>query len=97
MISRGADLKGANFTKGSGSSVYIADIDKYTDSQVFPGHVWDGFVDDGNGVNHIDVKNCNIFNFGSGAIIINGTDVHLDNNHIKNIGGTALYLRGGEL
>ena len=97
MISRGADLKGANFTKGSGSSVYIADIDKYTDSQVFPGHVWDGFVDDGNGVNHIDVKNCNIFNFGSGAIIINGTDVHLDNNHIKNIGGTALYLRGGDL
>lgn len=95
MISRGADLNGANFTKGSGSSVYIADIDKYTDSQVFPGHVWDGFVDDGNGVNHIDVKNCNIFNFGSGAIIINGTDVHLDNNHIKNIGGTALYLRGG--
>ena len=97
MISRGADLNGANFTKGSGSSVYIADIDKYTDSQVFPGHVWDGFVDDGNGVNHIDVKNCNIFNFGSGAIIINGTDVHLDNNHIKNIGGTALYLRGGDL
>ena len=45
MISRGADLNGANFTKGSGSSVYIADIDKYTDSQVFPGHVWDGFVD----------------------------------------------------
>ncbi|MDR3922771.1 MAG: S-layer homology domain-containing protein, partial [Clostridia bacterium] len=89
MISRGADLNGANFTKGSGSSVYIADIDKYTDSQVFPGHVWDGFVDDGNGVNHIDVKNCNIFNFGSGAIVINGTDVHLDNNHIKNIGGTA--------
>ena len=97
MISRGADLNGANFTKGSGSSVYIADIDKYTDSQVFPGHVWNGFVDDGNGVNHIDVKNCNIFNFGSGAIIINGTDVHLDNNHIKNIGGTALYLRGGDL
>ena len=97
MISRGADLNGANFTKGSGSSVYIADIDKYTDSQVFPGHVWDGFVDDGNGVNHIDVKNCNIFNFGSGGIIINGTDVHLDNNHIKNIGGTALYLRGGDL
>ena len=69
MISRGADLNGANFTKGSGSSVYIADIDKYTDSQVFPGHVWDGFVDDGNGVNHIDVKNCNIFNFGSWRIM----------------------------
>ena len=43
------------------------------------------------------MKNCNIFNFGSGAIVINGTDVHLDNNHIKNIGGTALYLRGGDL
>lgn len=97
MISRGADLKGANFTKGSGSSVYIADIDKYTDAQVFPGHVWDGFVDDGVGVNHIDIKNCNIFNFGSGAIVINGTSVHINNNHIKNIGGTGLYLRGGDL
>lgn len=97
MISRGADLNGANFKKGSGSSVYIADIDKYTDAQTFPGHVWDGFVDDGDGVNNIDVKNCNIFNFGSGGIIINGTSVHLENNHIKNTGGTALYLRGGDL
>lgn len=94
---RGADVNGANFKKGSGSSVYIADLDKYTDSQVFPGHVWDGFVDEGNGVNNIEVKNCNIFNFGSGAIIMNGTNVHLDNNHIKNIGGTAVYLRGGDL
>ena len=97
MVSRGADLNGANFTKGSGSSVYIDNIDKYTDAQTFPGHVWDGFVDNGAGVNHIDVKNCNIFNFGSGAIVINGTDVHLENNHIKNTGGTALYLRGGDL
>lgn len=97
MVSRGADLSGANFKKGSGSSVYIADIDNYTDAQTFPGHVWDGFVDEGDGVNHIEVKNCNIFNFGSGAIVMNGTDVHLDNNHIKNIGGTALFLRGGDL
>lgn len=97
MISRGADLNGANFKKGSGSSVYIADIDKYTDSQTFPGHVWDGFVDDGSGVDSIEVKNCNIFNFGSGAIVINGTNVHLESNHIKNIGGTGLYLRGGDL
>ncbi|MDD6484941.1 MAG: S-layer homology domain-containing protein [Clostridiales bacterium] len=97
MVSRGADLNGANFKKGSGSSVYIADIDKYTDSQTFPGHVWDGFVDEGGGVDHIDVKNCNIFNFGSGGIIINGTNVHLESNHIKNIGGTGLYLRGGDL
>ena len=73
MISRGADLNGANFTKGSGSSVYIADIDKYTDSQVFPGHVWDGFVDDGNGVNHIDVKNCNIFNYMVITVIVKYT------------------------
>ncbi len=94
---RGADVNGDNFKKGSGSSVYIADLDKYTDAQVFPGHVWDGFVDEGDGVNHIDVKNCNIFNFGSGAIIMNGTSVHLDSNHIRNIGGTALYLRGGDL
>ena len=97
MISRGADLNGANFKKGSGSSVYIADIDKYTDAQTFPGHVWDGFVDEGDGVNNIEVKNCNIFNFGSGGIVINGTSVHLESNHIKNIGGTALYLRGGDL
>lgn len=97
MISRGADLNGANFKKGSGSSVYIADIDKYTDAQTFPGHVWDGFVDDGSGVNSIEVKNCNIFNFGSGGIVINGTDVHIESNHMKNIGGTGLYLRGGDL
>lgn len=94
---RGADVNGVNFKKGSGSSVYIADLDKYTDAQVFPGHVWDGFVDEGDGVNHIEVKNCNIFNFGSGAIIMNGTNVHLNNNHVRNIGGTALYLRGGDL
>lgn len=97
MISRGADLSGANFNKSSSSSVYIADIDKYTDAQTFPGHVWDGFVDEGAGVNHIEVKNCNIFNFGSGAIVMNGNNVHLENNHIKNTGGTALYLRGGDL
>ena len=97
MVSRGADLNGANFKKGSGSSVFIADIDKYTDAQTFPGHVWDGFVDDGSGVDNIEVKNCNIFNFGSGAIVINGTNVHLESNHIKNIGGTGLYLRGGDL
>lgn len=94
---RGADVNGDNFKKGSGSSVYIADLDKYTDSQVFPGHVWDGFVDEGDGVNNIEIKNCNIFNFGSGAIVMNGTGVHIDNNHIRNIGGTALYLRGGDL
>lgn len=97
LIDRGADLNGANFKKGSGSTVYIDNIDKYTDAQTFPGHVWDGFVDEGAGVNHIDVKNCNIFNFGSGAIVINGTSVHLENNHIKNTGGTALFLKGGDL
>lgn len=96
MISRGADLNGTNFTKGAGP-VYIADIDKYTDAQTFPGHVWDGFVDEGSGVSHIEVKNCNIFNFGSGAIVMNGDNVHLESNHIRNIGGTALYLRGGDL
>ena len=97
MISRGADLSGANFNKASDSSVYIADVDKYTDAQTFPGHVWDGFVDEGAGINHVEVKNCNIFNFGSGAIVINGSNVHLENNHIKNTGGTALFLRGGDL
>lgn len=95
--SQGSDLSGANYTKGSGSSVYIADVNSYTESQTFPGHVWDGFTDEGDGVNAIEVKNCNIFNFGAGAIVMNGTNVHLNSNHIKNTGGTALYLRGGDL
>ncbi|HIT84916.1 MAG TPA: S-layer homology domain-containing protein [Candidatus Ornithomonoglobus intestinigallinarum] len=95
--SQGSDLNGANYTKGSGSSVYIADVNSYTESQLFPGHVWDGFTDEGDGVNGIEVKNCNIFNFGGGAIVMNGTNVHLNGNHIKNTGGTALYLRGGDL
>lgn len=95
--SQGSDLSGANYVKGSGSTVYIADVNSYTESQTFPGHVWDGFTDEGEGVNAIEVKNCNIFNFGAGAIVINGTNVHLNSNHIKNTGGTALYLRGGDL
>lgn len=94
---RGVSLDDAMFDKTSGNSVYIADIENYKDAQVFPGHVWDGFLDEGDGINHVEVENCNIFNFGSGGIIINGTDVHLDSNHIKNIGGTGLYLRGGDL
>lgn len=97
MISRGTDLNGNLFDKSSGNSVYIADIDKYQDAQTFPGHVWDGFIDEGKGVQDITVNNCNIFNFGAGALVMNGTKVHLENNHIKNTGGTALFLRGGNL
>ncbi len=97
VTDRGVALDNAMFDKSSDNSVYIAEIEKYKDAQVFPGHVWDGFLDEGDGVNNIEVKNCNIFNFGSGGIIINGTGVHLESNHIKNIGGTGLYLRGGDL
>lgn len=94
---RNVDFSGKLFDKSSKNAVYIKEPEKYTDPQVFPGHVWDGFTDDGDGINNVTIKNCNIFNFGTGAIIINGDNIHIDSNHIKNTGGTALYLRGGDL
>lgn len=97
LTDRGVDFSGKLFDKASKNQVFIKDVDKYTDAQVFPGHVWDGFVDEGEGVNNITIQNCNIFNFGSGAIIIKGNDIHIENNHIKNTGGTALFLKGGDL
>jgi len=97
LVANGIALDGPQFNKASESTVYISNPDNYPDAQVFPGHVWDGFTDKGTGISNVEIKNCNIFNFGSGGIIINGTNIHIDNNHIKNTGGTGLYLRGGDL
>ncbi len=97
LIAQNIDLNGRMFDKSSGYGVYIDDPDNYPDAQVFPGHVWDGLTDQGDGVNSIRIMNCNIFNFGSGGIIMIGDNVNIENNHIKNIGGTGLYLRGGDL
>lgn len=100
IISQNMSLEGANFNwdkRTETSTVYLGDINQYTDAQVCPGHIWDGFVDEGKGVDGIEIKNCNIFNFGSGGIIVKGDNVKIENNHIKNIGGTGLYLRGGDL
>ncbi len=100
LADRNVDFSGPLFNwdkRTESNKVYLGDPDEYTDAQTFPGHVWDGFVDEGKGVNGIEIKNCNIFNFGSGGIIIKGDNVKIENNHIKNMGGTGLYLRGGDL
>lgn len=97
MTDRGIDASHKLLDKSSKNQVYIKDMDKYTEPQTFPGHVWDGFVDEGPGVKDITITNCNIFNFGSGGIIIKGNNVHIENNHIKNIGGTGMFLKGGDL
>ena len=93
-ISQNMKLDGPSFNwdkRTDTSTVYLGDIDEYTDAQVFPGHIWDGFVDNGRGVDGISVKNCNIFNFGSGGVVIKGDNVKIENNHMKNLGGTGLY------
>lgn len=100
LADRGVDFSGPLFNwdkRAETNTVYLGNPDEYTDAQTFPGHIWDGFIDEGKGVNSISIKNCNIFNFGSGGIIIKGDNVKIENNHIKNIGGTGLYLRGGDL
>ncbi len=97
LQSQNINLSGRMFDKTSGYNVYIDNPDNYPDAQVFPGHVWDGLTDTGDGVDSIRIMNCNIFNFGSGGIIMIGDNVNIENNHIKNIGGTGLYLRGGDL
>lgn len=97
LTDRGVDFSGKLFDKASNNMVYIKEPQKYTEAEVFPGHVWDGFIDEGPGVNNISVKNCNIFNFGTGGIVIKGNNVHIDNNHIKNMGGVGLFLKGGNL
>ena len=100
LISQNMNLEGPSFNwdkRTETSNVFLGDPDRYPDAEVFPGHIWDGFVDEGKGVNSINITNCNIFNFGSGGLVFKGDNVHIENNHIKNIGGTGLYLRGGDL
>ena len=100
LADRNVDFSGPLFNKDKrteSNTVYLGNPDEYTEPETFPGHVWDGFVDEGPGVNNITIKNCNIFNFGSGGLIIKGDNVAIENNHIKNIGGTGLFLKGGDL
>lgn len=68
----------------------------YPEAQVFPGHIWDGFLDDGAGVEGIEFRNCLIRNFGQGGLIFRGTKIKIENNEIKNIGGTGIFITGGD-
>lgn len=75
----------------------LADPALYPEAQVFPGHPWDGFLDDGEGVTGIEFKNCNIRNFGQGGLFFRGTKIKLENNNLYNIGGTGIFMTGGDL
>ncbi len=74
----------------------LASPSNYPEAQVFPGHIWDGFLDDGTGVEGIEFTNCLIRNFGQGGLIFRGTKIKLENNEIKNIGGTGVFMSGGD-
>lgn len=74
----------------------LAHPSNYPEAQVFPGHIWDGFLDDGPGVEGIEFRNCQIRNFGQGGLIFRGTKIKLEDNEIKNIGGTGVFMTGGE-
>lgn len=74
----------------------LADPSYYPEAQVFPGHIWDGFLDDGVGVEGIEFKNCQIRNFGQGGLIFRGTKIKIESNEIKNIGGTGIFMTGGD-
>ena len=74
----------------------LADPVNYPEAQVFPGHIWDGFLDDGEGVEGIEFTNCQIRNFGQGGLIFRGTKIKIENNEIKNIGGTGIFMTGGD-
>lgn len=74
----------------------LAHPSNYPEAQVFPGHIWDGFLDDGTGVRGIEFSNCQIRNFGQGGLIFRGTKIKLENNEIKNIGGTGIFMSGGD-
>jgi hypothetical protein len=74
----------------------LAHPSNYPKPQVFPGHIWDGFLDDGTGVRGIEFSNCQIRNFGQGGLIFRGTKIKLENNDIKNIGGTGIFMSGGD-
>lgn len=84
------------FNPNSTSSIKIADPANYPEAQVFPGHIWDGFVDDGPGVEGIEFRGCQIRDFGQGGLIFRGTKIKIENNEIKNIGGTGIFMTGGD-
>lgn len=97
LQSQNISLEGKRFSETEHTNEYLLHPSNFPDAQVFPGHVWDGFLDDGKGVDGIEVTNCDITNFGSGGIIIKGDNVKLERNHIKNMGGVGIYLKGGDL
>ena len=97
LTSQNISLEHKMFSEKDHAHIYLKAPSNYPDAQVFPGHVWDGFLDSGKGVDGIEITNCDIRNFGSGGIIIRGDNVKIENNHIKNMGGVGLYLRGGDL
>ncbi len=84
------------FDPASTHFLRLADPSNYPEAQVFPGHIWDGFLDDGPGVERIEFSNCLIRNFGQGGLIFRGTNIKLENNEIKNIGGTGIFMSGGD-
>lgn len=84
------------FDPNSTHYIRLADPSNYPEAQVFPGHIWDGFLDDGAGVTGIEFRNCQIRNFGQGGLIFRGTKIKIENNEIKNIGGTGIFLSGGD-
>ncbi len=86
----------AIFDPGSTNYLKLSDPSNYPEAQVFPGHIWDGFLDDGPGVEGIEFRNCQIRNFGQGGLIFRGTKLKIENNEIKNIGGTGIFMSGGD-
>ena len=97
LTSQKISLEHKMFSEKDHAHIFLKGPSNYPDAQVFPGHVWDGFQDQGKGVDGIEITNCDIRNFGSGGIIIRGDNVKIESNHIKNMGGVGLYLRGGDL
>lgn len=85
------------FDPESKATTKLRDPKYYPEAQVFPGHIWDGFLDRGEGVTGIEFLHNEVRNFGSGGFIVRGTKVKINNNHITNIGGTGLFLMGGDM
>lgn len=84
------------FDPASKHFLRLAAPSNYPEAQVFPGHIWDGFLDDGQGVEGIEFRDCQIRNFGQGGLIFRGTKIKIENNEIKNIGGTGVFMSGGD-
>lgn len=84
------------FDPNSTSSTKLADPANYPEAQVFPGHIWDGFLDEGPGVEGIEFRSCQIRDFGQGGLIFRGTKIKIEDNEIKNIGGTGIFMTGGD-